>query len=137
MIVGVNTAVELKEESDKRGIPFSDLLHAYLIEDFMLRLLNTEFFRYLLLFEEDQQPIEKIAFSGKNRLDFYYIEASHRGGSEKLEAGQSFSEEILTLFLKELCEKQAKFSEVHWEYEIDHSQSEDGEKSCQINFAGE
>ena len=78
MKIGVNEATELKDLSEQLAEPFSNVLHGYMIEDIMYRISQSEYQKYLLLFDASPDKLRKIAFDSEGRLHYFYRKSIHK-----------------------------------------------------------
>jgi hypothetical protein len=85
----------LKEKSTETGIPFSDLLWGFLLEEFLRRIYSSTFRDVLWLAGEEMLGAANYAKSNKSALEFYYLESARPIPPEKLQPGQKLSEELL------------------------------------------
>lgn len=131
MKVGVNTALELKEISMTRGIPFADLLRGYMVEDLVRRLYGSTFSECFWLLQENGLTLKELALHSEARMDFFYIKCAKNIPSDKLIAGQQISKALLEVMAKEVFLPDNKFG-VRWIFQID-----EGHSSYRIRLMGE
>lgn len=117
MKLGMDFPKEWRLHSEKTKIALSDIAYGYAIETLMLRLENTTFAKYLWLMNEDALGEEAYRSNTKERLTFYYSEASRRIISDKLCAGANLSKALVTLFARELLETEQ--DSIIWTYYIE------------------
>lgn len=122
MNIGVNNAVELKEISEARNVPFADLLHAYAVEDLIRRIYKSSYAEHFWLLQEDGQNLEEIALNPETRMDFFYIKGSRNVPSDKLVPGQVLSKALVEEMAKDFFFSENKYG-VSWLYQIDAGRS--------------
>lgn len=91
MVIGVCEGTPLKKRSEELGIPFSDLLWGYMIEDMMLRIYNSEYKDILWL--ETVPILGETAYRAREqkRICFFYQENERPMSPDKLKPGQRLS----------------------------------------------
>lgn len=122
MKVGMNTAMELKEISLQRGIPFADMLYAYLVENLIDRIYRSSFAENIWLLEESGKSLHDCALCAGERLDFFYIKGNRTFSPEKLVAGQILSRELMEVMAEEIFAQEHK-SGVKWSYQMEQLES--------------
>jgi hypothetical protein len=104
----------LKEKSRETGIPFSDLLWGFLLEEFLRRIYSSAFKDVLWLAGEEMLGVANYAKSNKSALEFYYLESARPIAPDKLLPGQKLSKELLA-YLEELIFPPEESGTLSWQ----------------------
>jgi hypothetical protein len=104
----------LKEKSKETGIPFSDLLWGFLLEEILRRIYSSSFKDVLWLAGKEMLGVSNYAKRNKSELRFYYLESSRPVPQGKLLPGQKLSEELLD-YLKELIFPAKESDSIRWQ----------------------
>ena len=114
MVIGVCEETPLKKRSEEFGIPFSDLLWGYMIEDMMLRIYNSEYKNILWL--ETVPILGESAYRAREqkRICFFYQENERPMPPDKLRPGQKLSSPMAEQLMADIFGGENR-QEVHWE----------------------
>ena len=91
MVIGSGAETGLKRRSEELGIPFSDLLRGYVLEDLMLRIYGSDYREILWL--ETVSILGEKAYREREqkRISFFYQESERPIPQERLKPGQKLS----------------------------------------------
>ena len=118
MKIIVNDDVELKKKSRELDIPFPNLLRGYVIEDYMRRLVESEYKDYLWLGNAGALGLDSYREAKREQgLFFYYQKSSRKIPPEKLVAGQTLSVELMQQMF-DLLYLPVNPSRIRWEAQI-------------------
>lgn len=107
-----------KKKSKIEHIGLADLLYAYIIEDFFLRIEKSSFQEYLFLQDERALEIQREQKGIKNHMDFFYLKSERKSLPGKLSAGQELSPALVEHFLKEIFSGTFA-TDILWDYKIE------------------
>lgn len=107
MRLGVDFPQEWKQQSEKNGIPLSDILYGYAIERLMLRIEKSSFHEFVWLTNEDGLGEQAYKKKVKDRLFFFYRVSGRKVFQERVQAGHPLSKAVVELFEKEVLEADA------------------------------
>lgn len=102
MKVGVNEAVELKALEEQTQIPFADLLRAYALEDFLLRIEGSDYREYLWLTSDRMLGEAAYRKGGDIALAFTYHKDKYPPAAELMVAGQELSPALAEQMMKDV-----------------------------------
>ncbi len=109
MLVGMNTATQLKEKSVSLSIPFANLLRGYLLEEILCTIFESVYKEKFWLVSEQLIGISNYASNKEETLSFYLVEKEKRISFHK-----AFAEQLLQeLFLNK------QRGEVVWNGSVD------------------
>lgn len=117
MKIGINEATELKDLSEQLAKPFSNVLHGYMIEDIMYRISQSEYQKYLLLFDASPDKLRKIAFDSEGRLHYFYRKSIHKMTKDNYKAGYELCDGLVEAFLQEVFWEENK-NKIQWIYTV-------------------
>lgn len=117
MKVGVNEAAELKAIGEQTGIPFANLLCAYALEDFMLRIDGSDYREYLWLTNDRMLGEAAYRRGAAPVLDYSYHCDKYPPAAELLVAGQTLSPALARQLLREVLIVENKRG-IRWEGEV-------------------
>lgn len=117
MKVGVNEAAELKAIEEQTQIPFADLLCAYALEDFMLRIGGSDYREYLWLTSDRMLGEAAYRKGGSVALDYTYHKDKYPPAAELMVAGQALSPALAEQMLREVLMVENKRG-IRWEGQV-------------------
>lgn len=91
MVIGVCQENPLKKRSDELGIPFSDILWGYMIEDLMLRIYHSDYREILWLKTVPILGEAVYRAREQKRICFFYQESERPMPPDRLRPGQKLS----------------------------------------------
>lgn len=121
MKVGVNEAAELKMISEMLKLPFANVLHAYAIEDILLRISKSEFNQYLLLFNGEEEKLKATEFNSEGKLQYFYRKSTHKMVPNKIKPGVELSEALMEVFLQKVFWDENK-NGIEWVYNLEQEE---------------
>lgn len=119
---------ELKKKSEELGIPFSSALAAYVIEEMMYLVSDSDFSKCLWLKNEDIFEIEGYQENFYFTLEFIYHSDDKISKADKLAAGQKLSAELVEAMLQNIFVKE-KTKGIRWRWK---EQWEDGKVKVEV-----
>jgi len=120
MKLGIDFPDSWKEKSKKEGIPLTDLLYGYVVEDLMLRISTSSFREHLWLTNERVLGEDAYRKTSKESLELLYVENKKTFAKTSVEPGDGFSEKVIKLLTDELFEKSANGQEEKkWTYKYE------------------
>ena len=109
---------ELKKKSEDFGVPFSNILAGYIIEEMMYLISDSDFSKYLWLKNEDIFEIGSYQENFYMTLDFIYHAEEKISKTGKMIPGQKLSEELAEMMCASIfVREKTKGIRWKWSYE--------------------
>lgn len=106
---------ELKKKSEDLGVPFSNILAGYIIEEMMFLISDSDFSKYLWLKNEDIFEIGGYQENFYMTLDFVYYVEEKLSKTDKLIPGQKLSDELAEMMCASIFVKE-KTKGIRWKW---------------------
>ncbi|MDD6057721.1 MAG: hypothetical protein PUB98_05625 [Clostridiales bacterium] len=103
----------LKEKSEDTGIPFSNLLAGYVLEELLYLIADSDFAPYLWLKNSEILGLEQYKKKNLLTLEFSYVTDESTGKAQALVPGQELSQKMGYVMLASILKKE-KTPEIKW-----------------------
>ncbi len=118
MIRSICNESAVKVRSEELQIPFANLAAAIALEEFMIRLAESEYKKYLWLRNAGSLGLERYRRKLVQKLEFCYRRNPNVKEAAGLVAGQELSSDLIKAMMDELCQEDNKQS-ISWKWEMD------------------